>query len=67
MDANKVSLESTQKSLDDRGLRDVKFFFHNVRAVAVNDFYYQVAYTLHTYTRGDCTKLSSVDKLLKHI
>jgi len=60
-------LEAVQEKLNNRGLRDVKFFFHNVNSVPTNDMYDQVAYALHTYERGDCTELLPVDRKLEHV
>lgn len=47
-------LEVVQSTLDQRGLRDVKFFFSlDVQAKKNSDVVREVAYVLNTYLRGD--------------
>lgn len=46
------ALQAVQTELEQRGVRDVKFFFNSEHPVS--DAKDKVAYFLHTYLRGDC-------------
>lgn len=50
---NTSSLQAVQAKLNERGVRDVKFFF-NQETSPLSDMKERVAYVLDTYLRGDC-------------
>jgi hypothetical protein len=46
------ALQAVQTELNERGVRDVKFFFNSEHSVS--EAKEKVAYFLKTYLRGDC-------------
>lgn len=51
---NNVDLDKAQKSLEARGLCDIKFFFTGgVSSTPNSDVTNEIAYVLNTYERGD--------------
>jgi len=56
---NNDDLDNAQKSLESRGLCDIKFFFTSaVSSTPNSDVTKEIAYVLNTYERGDRVPLA---------
>lgn len=59
MNMSTNSLQAVQTTLDERGVRDVKFFFSDDSHSSLSDAKQKVAYILETYLRGDAALSSA--------
>jgi len=50
-----TSLQAVQDQLNERGVRDVKFYFSDESHSSLSDAKNKVAYFLETYLRGDAS------------